>query len=318
VEDTVVPQPLSKVLVLTAVAVLALAPQNAHADLIVQFDYSFDTNNFFAQQVRRDALEAAADRFEARLQDNLSAITPSGGNTWTSQFFHPGTGANQMIVNPSIAASTIVVYVGGRDLGSLGVGGPGGIAAGSGDQDWINLLLSRGQAGALANPETDFGPWGGSIAFDTNPANPWNFGLGGPVTGQNDFLSVALHELGHVLGVGLADSWLTRVTGGVFTGPASVAAFGGNVPVQAGGGHWANNTMSTFMGMPQEAAMDPDLTVGTRKEFTVLDFAGLTDIGWQVAPTAVPEPSVFLLTSFGMGAVGFWQYRRRGTRPTAA
>ncbi|MCS5675444.1 MAG: cadherin-like domain-containing protein, partial [Acidimicrobiales bacterium] len=34
--------------------------------------------------------------------------------------------------------------------------------------------------------------------------------------------------------------------------------------------------------------MDPNLTVGTRKQFTVLDWAALDDVGWEVAETFTP------------------------------
>jgi hypothetical protein len=44
--------------------------------------------------------------------------------------------------------------------------------------------------------------------------------------------------------------------------------------------------MSTVKGVTQEAAMDPSITVGTRKLFTDLDYAGLADVGWETA--AVP------------------------------
>jgi hypothetical protein len=39
--------------------------------------------------------------------------------------------------------------------------------------------------------------------------------------------------------------------------------------------------------------MDPDITPGTRKYFTDLDYAGMTAIGWSVV-TPVPETSVSL------------------------
>ncbi|MBM3821495.1 MAG: hypothetical protein FJ404_01185 [Verrucomicrobia bacterium] len=61
----------------------------------------------------------------------------------------------------------------------------------------------------------------------------------------------------------------------------------------------------------QEAAMDPDISNGQRKFFTDLDFAGLSDVGWQV--TAVPEPAE---TTFAVGilvgmAYGAWRWRGR-------
>jgi hypothetical protein len=45
-------------------------------------------------------------------------------------------------------------------------------------------------------------------------------------------------------------------------------------------GHWADGTLSGG----REAAMDPSVTLGTRKTYTPLDFAGLADIGWTLLP----------------------------------
>jgi hypothetical protein len=111
------------------------------------------------------------------------------------------------------------------------------------------------------------------------------FSSASPSVGENDFLSVAIHEMAHLLGLGSAPSWDTYVSGGQFIGTNSVASYGGNVPLYSDH-HWAEGTMSTVKGVTQEAAMDPSITVGTRKLFTDLDYAGLADVGWETA--AVP------------------------------
>ena len=146
-------------------------------------------------------------------------------------------------------------------------------------------MQARGQAGALATPATDFGPWGGSVTFDTT-AN-WSFaGTGGtPGAGQYDFLTVALHELGHVLGIGTSSSWFTdvNVSNNTFTGPQAEASYGGPVPLDAGAGdgspdgHWADGTLSGG----QVTVMNPVIPAGARRLFTALDWAGLEDIGWN-------------------------------------
>jgi len=56
--------------------------------------------------------------------------------------------------------------------------------------------------------------------------------------------------------------------------------------------------------------MDPDLTVGTRKFFTDLDFGGMDDLGWDVTP--VPEPQTYALVA-GLGLLVFSLCRRRIT-----
>ncbi|TXT36450.1 MAG: hypothetical protein FD138_972 [Planctomycetota bacterium] len=228
-----------------------------------QFDYSRDANHFFDDTSRRQILELAGKALGNRLDDQLLAITPSGGNTWSLTTTNPSTGGQLKLSNPSIPQNTLLVFVGSQNIDLLGSGGPGGYSS-SGSQAWLNLVAARGQTGMLNNPVTDFGTWGGSVTFD-NDAN-WYFGH-----------SVALHELGHVLGIGTAGSWDKQVSGGFFTGLHATTEFGGNVPL-SGDSHFQEGTKNGG----QEVAMDPTLLVGTRKLFTDLDFAALTDVGWQV------------------------------------
>ena len=134
------------------------------------------------------------------------------------------------------------------------------------------------------------------------------------MAGQNDFYSVALHEIGHSLGLNVNDpdtSWNTRQSGATFTGSNAVSVFGSAVPtVSSSNHHWLENTPSVVFGTntPQEAAMDPTLTVGTRKLFTALDVAALKDVGWDI----VPEPST--TAAFLTAALLFTSRRGRRMR----
>ncbi|HHJ14584.1 MAG TPA: VPLPA-CTERM sorting domain-containing protein [Gammaproteobacteria bacterium] len=279
------------------------APASA---IVLNIDYSFDSNGFFADSARRAVLESAASVFESRLTDRLTAIDSGGGNNFTATFTNPATGAGESISNFSVAADTLTIYVGGRALGgsTLGSGGPGGFGV-SGSSSFVDNALSRGQTGVGS---TDFAPWGGAITFDSDAS--WyvddNTATDEPFSG-NDLFSVALHELGHVLGIGTADSWDAQVNAGTFTGSNSVASFGGSVPLSTDLGHWANGTTSQVDNTAQEAAMDPNLTTGTRKRFTALDMAGLDDVGWDVAP--VPVPAAAWL--FGSGLLALTGVARR-------
>jgi hypothetical protein len=187
--------------------------------------------------------------------------------------------------NASVGANSVVVYVGGRsDLGGpeLGHGGPGGWS-GYGSSTWLNTVKTRGQGGVLSG--SDFARWGGAITFSSTAI--WNFNSTAPTSGQNDFLSVAVHELGHVFGVGTADSWKNKLSGGVFTGANVRAAHGGtSVAVDGSGGHFASGVKSTLNGLAADVVMQPSITVGKRRQFTRLDYAALADIGWQVPGTA--------------------------------
>lgn len=150
---------------------LFIGSQSALANIDIVFDYSYDGSGFFtgANSSRQNVLESAASVFETRFEDSLSAITSSGGNQFRADFSNPSNGATTSISGYSVGADQIVVFVGAYDLGSstLGVGGPGGFSA-SGSADFLDTVASRGQPGALATPATDFGPWGGSLSFDSD------------------------------------------------------------------------------------------------------------------------------------------------------
>jgi len=264
---------------------------NASAINIV-FDYSLDTNNFFNTQAKRDVLDSAAAVFEV-FTDSLDAIVPGAVynqgtpdefyDTWNADFTHPGTGASHVITDLTIPADTLIIYAGGRNLSgtTLGVGGPGGFDA-SGITSFVNTVKGRGQAGALLGVPTDFAPWGGAIAFDT--PNSWSFD-GTPGGTESDFFSVAVHELGHALGFGTATSFDVLANGTTFSGAAATALFGSNPTLHTDQSHWAAGTTSIIPnGGSQETAMDPDIADGTVKQFTLLDFAAMEDLGWDVPP----------------------------------
>ena len=293
-------------------AILLAASQSASA-VTINFDYSYDGGFFTGTNSgRRSILDATGGLLGSKLTDSLAAISSSGNNRFDAVFSRPDTGATTTLNNFNVAADALTVFVGGRDLGNttLGEGGFGGYSV-SGTSDFLTTVSQRGQAGATSGTAaTDFAPWGGQLAF--NSTSNWYFDSN-PSTNESfsgsDFFSVALHELGHLLGIGTADSWNNQVSGNSFTGANAVAALGGNVPLASDNAHWLNGTQSTVLGMPQEAAMDPSITVGTRKLFTQLDLAALKDVGWQVNVTAVPIPSAIWL--FGSALLGFAGFSRK-------
>ncbi|MDY6829148.1 MAG: hypothetical protein SV583_07200 [Pseudomonadota bacterium] len=284
------------------IAGLTTALIATHANAVsLEFDFTYDTSGFFTQADALASLNAAGALFESRLQDSLAGIVPAAGESFEVRFSRPDTGVLSG-VERSIAADTLVIYVGARELGgALGEGGPGGFSAssfGGGDLS-ASLPPLRGQTGP------DFGPWGGAMTFDASA--DWYFGadaagLGG---GQSDFYSVALHEIAHVLGVGTSATWGSWVSGGEFSGPAVQAVAGGPVALTDDGGHFAEGTLSLVMGISQEAALDPNLTTGTRKHLTDLDWAALEDIGWEVAP--VPLPAALWLLAAPLFGLTVWR-----------
>jgi Ca2+-binding RTX toxin-like protein len=264
-----------------------------------QLDYSHDATNFFDpinNLERRQILEQAASDLGGRLDDTLLEIIPHKFNvsdTWTATFDDPATGSTFNVNDLIVGESIIRVYVGARQLGSsLGSGGPGFASSVTGVQQWVDTVLGRGQVGALGpdSSQTDFAPFGGSITFDED-AN-WHFGstTTGLDTGEFDFFSTAVHELAHVIGFGTAPSFLNLSSGGVFLGSASILEYGsGPVPLNDPG-HWQKDLQHNGA----EVALDPDLTDGSRKPLTSLDYAGLNDLGWQVNGGSSFSPTLLL------------------------
>ena len=290
--------------------VLLTSTTTVQAQLTIDLDYSLDSNNFFGSvgSSERLALEAARDVFEETITQSFNAITPgevfNAGlpeeftNTWTADFIHPATGNPISITDRSIAADTIVIYVGGRELGSstLGEAGPGGFTSfGSGS---FNDSVVRG------NSSETFATWGGAASFDS-VGTVWNFDLAGPVADENDFYSVALHELAHVLGLAVpSDAFDDHLTPGAneqFTGANALAAYNEDngltdtfVPlVSSVDSHFAEGLTSNIFGTTtlQEALLDPTITLGTRKELTNVDVGVLLDIGFELRATSIPEPA---------------------------
>ncbi len=282
----------------------------------IELRYDYDTNGFFAANPQaKVAMRAAADFYESLIEGELLAIDPvQQGQNWNALTFNPGnpfSGEFLTIPNLVVPENTIIIFVGGtNNIGGGGVAGPGTDAGGAGSQEWFNLVRGRGKAGALATPATDFAPWGGFISFSM--ASPWNYQLDKNVAGTIPFVSVAIHEIAHVLGIGASDSWKSQRSDTHFNGPHALAVFGGPVPLELtdpSRAHWrdnmectlphghsagnANNVLSrafggfgTPHGFEQIALMDPAACpIGPfLKVLTDLDIAALRDIGWKIRP----------------------------------
>ncbi|MCB1961346.1 MAG: matrixin family metalloprotease [Rhodocyclaceae bacterium] len=276
------------------------------AALTIEFDYTY-AGTFFTTG-HRAILESIADDFGARITDSLAAINSSGINDFRPSVSLASNGTVDYGVTQSLAADTLRVFVGAavQSGTTLAVGGAGGYD--SVPVQFSNLIATRGQP----EPQSqNFSTWGGNILFDSDT----NWYIDDDVStvesfaGQFDFYSVAVHELGHVLGIGTSAAWVfdRNNSNTAFTGTAAVAVYGADVPL-ADPAHLAQSVSSTFMGQVQQSAMTPSISAGTRKYFTDLDWALLQDVGWQV--TAVPEAHTWAMMLAGLGLLG-WRSRRR-------
>lgn len=130
---------------------------------------------------------------------------------------------------------------------------------------------------------------GGAITFDAGTR--WHFGasVADLAAGEIDFTSVAVHELGHVLGIGTAPAWFAQSAGGHFHGAHAEALYGSPVPLDPAGQHWGEGV--TLGG--RAVALDPTESYGVRVGFSALDAAALQDLGWGVdfGPLVEPLPT---------------------------
>lgn len=317
----------------------------------IRIDYSMDASDFFgannpqgstgAAQAKA-AMEAAADFYSGILGDTFSAIAPPtksygtlGGETnwfWKWRFFDPATGNNSATVNPmvdddnQVDADEYVVFVGARDLpgNELGRGGPGTytetmtqngqFTADENTQikqmqsDFLDAVSKRGES-------TGFAGWGGSIAFDSE--RNWHFDrTTEPGAGTQDFYSVALHELGHTLGLGASKEWddLVDDENFTFTGANAVAAYdlAGDVPLESADdtAHWDSTIVDSTVygsGVSQKPLMIPGLDPAMRYLLTDLDAAALVDLGWEIElqTEAAAATSNFVSTPSSSGSASF-------------
>lgn len=290
----------------------------------IVFDYRFDDTGFFTPE-RRTVLDGVARLYSDNLADTLSAIEPDASEFFLAGINNPLDPLNSLTNLPGLtfAADEIRIFVGSVAFSdqTLAVGGPGFYSA-AGSGAFLDSVASRGEAGALQPVPTDFAPFGGTITFgtnvswyaDTDPATLESFG------GQFDLFTVAVHETAHVLGFGTADSWFAQVDDGAFGGDLATAVNGGIAPALRNGddAHFASSLGGLANGRQQSPIMAATIPVGGRKYMTDLDWAALSDIGWEVnslyatVPAPVPELPVWAMALAGLGLLGLKQHTRSG------
>lgn len=349
--------------IVTFVFLLLSATSVFSQNFNIVIDYSLDTNNFFNTQAKRDALQAAADRWSNIITSPLTAVGPGGTSTGTSAgwrigFSHPGLGGSWEVSTAANSASDPLIgsgaspanqygfaglqanqwilYAGGRSLG--GPAGIGGTGTGTNFFGTANDLQGPLHRGVISNTPTatfnDIPAWGGAITFET--ALAWHFGINTAApSGTTDFYSIALHEIGHALGLSVTfNQWANFQVGATFTGPKAVAALNSDNlssltalnTVSAGNFHWADGIHKSFIfapggpnlsgtvgtGVLQDLLMDPVANFNStlrRFEVTNVEIGAIQDLGWSVL--SVPELSSILYMGGILVFVGYGYSRRR-------
>jgi hypothetical protein len=327
-------------IVLVCLAMQTLLLCTSAPAINITISYQYDTQNFFNTQPKKDALQAAASRYSAIIAETLTAESLLDNNVdGRIGFTHPGTGLQHEVSSAvsvvsdfvvtnagaspateyrgpwSIGANEWILYAGGRSLTSAAEGGTG---------TGTNLTTVFSDGGSHINrgfrstgTVQNLPVWGGVISFDNDGGTNWHFNPDTtPAGGTIDFYSIALHEIGHALGLSSASTdWDSLKSGSNFMGPQTVAAYnadnGTSVSslnqVSSTNRHWqdgsydsrifsnANPKLQSTVGLAgmQDLLMEPtaNFTASIKRfELTNVDVAALRDLGWSTVPQlAAPD-----------------------------
>jgi len=235
----------------------------------IRFDYRFDEANFFTSE-RRAIIEQAGDIWSSYIRDNFTSIPTEETLTFSIDNVN-----RDIILEESI--DDVLIFVSSVELDSdfltLGEGSFfGDFIVGS---DREERLIGE-----------DFEPWLGTIEFNINAEDTFFFDSS-PETindipaDKQDFLTISLHEIGHVLGIGTAPTFSNQIQDNTFTGASSVT-LNNSQPVPLDQDHTHIEEGFT-VNSETDTLLDRSLTFGERNLPTSLDLAILSDIGYDVA-----------------------------------
>ncbi len=237
----------------------------------IKFDYRFDNANFFTPE-RKAILEQAGNIWSSYIQDDFTPIPAQ-----EPLKFLIDNSEREVTLNKPI--DDVIIFVSSVNLNSdtsLTLGEGSFYADFAKDSDRESRIIG-----------SDFEPWLGTIEFNANAVNNLYFDST-PKTDNDippdkqDFLSLSLHEIGHVLGIGTSDAFTNQIEEGKFVGKKSVLLNHVQpIPLDAD----KNHIQDGFSLDPRrDALLDKSFTFGERNLPTNLDLAILADIGYLVLP----------------------------------
>ena len=236
---------------------------------IINLDFSHDTSGYFNDAGRRAPLAKAAELWSEIIQDDFAEI-PTGSSF---SIRHPSKPDENLTVTLDEPIDDLLIYVGARNFSgnTLGIGGPSGYSL---EGDVYSARISDDFRGL--GPPSDYEPWAGVLTIDSEVT--WNFGLDEPSSHESDLLTVALHEIAHVLGVGTASTFFDLSSDEKFQGLNTKKLNGGiSLPLHEDGAHVEDGYNGDLI------LMDPTSTTGTRSSISEFDKAILADLGYLIA-----------------------------------
>ena len=235
----------------------------------IKFDYRFDEADFFTDE-RKIILEQAGEIWSSYIQDEFTS-TPAQEPL---KFTIDGVEQEVTLDEPIDDLIIFVSSINNEESGSLTL---------SEGSFFADFVLGSDRAERIEGE--DFEPWLGTIEFNASTVDSFYFDLD-PATdddipfNKQDFLSLSLHEIGHVLGIGIAPAFTSQVENEEFDGALSTS-INGNQPIPLDedlnhieDGHSVDSN--------SDALLDKSFTFGERNLPTDLDLAILSDIGYDI------------------------------------
>jgi hypothetical protein len=234
-------------------------------------DYRYDTTQSMTRD-KRLVLRTAAASWEQFIASDFTPI-PAGTNVRARDPENVDAGGNNFTVTYPI--DDLVIFA-----GMAGIDGPGGTlgatySSATYPADLAAVLYGRYNG----NP---FQPWVATVVFDKDDSLFVDTTMetsNDIPSNQVDFYSVALHEFGHVLGIGDSSAYTALVVNYTFTGAHAVAIYGAPVPLTS---DRFLHVLKTVIVDGRRVVMDQGDAAGQRSLITRLDLAMLEDLGYLI------------------------------------
>lgn len=254
----------------------------------IQFDYRFDTNNFFNTAQKKAALEKAGQIWSSLLQDKFENI-PVGAEF---NVINPTTESKEKIVLKQ-EIDDLLIFVGSNNFGNQSNQLVTDATLAEAKIDGLDLqgdIFQRRVSNNFRNQGavSNFEPWAGTITFN-NKAD-WNFSIDSINTNKIDFVTVALHEIGHVLGIGTSAIFKKIGADAKFDGVNALKINNGKViPLES-------NLDHVREGFNKNTVLLDPVTNQGRNLPSNIDKALLADIGYQINGFTSQGTTPFLAT----------------------